>query len=143
MVRRMLIRIFLTVLGLGLGVHWGNAQEFSRTPVPHSRFTDPYYASHTWAGRAGNRSVSLFALAARLRMAQQESGEKRMVEQEMQQTQSPYHQSRPGGTTASQYFGRSNVIERSKASPASAHSNRYRHFFGRRMRESGRREDQS
>lgn len=143
MVRRMLSRIFLTVLGLGLGAHWGNAQQFTRTPVPHGRFTDPYYASHTWAGRAGTRGVSLFALATQLRMARQESGEKRMVEQGMQPTQSPHHQSRPGGTSASHYFGRSNVIERSKAWPASAHSNRYRHYFGRRGRESGRREDQS
>jgi hypothetical protein len=132
------IRVFLIVMCVGLGVRSGNAQQFDRSHVPRGRFADPYLASHTWPGLAGNRGVSLFALVAQRRAALQEIRNEQLGEGGVEVSRSPYHQSRPGGSSAARYFGRSTLSERPIASSNSTHSDRYRHFFGRRGRESGR-----
>ena len=143
MVRRTKLRVFLTVLIVGIGTDWGNAQQIKPQSLPRGRFADPYLASHTWPGMGANRGLSLFALAAQQRAARQATRELRTDDRVWEPSRSPYHQSRPGGASAAHFFGRSRVIDNSKASPDPARYDRYRHFFGQSGRELRRRQDQS
>ncbi len=141
--RHTLTKVFLTLFSMMIGTDWGNAQQMSRLPASRNPFEDPYLASHTWPGMAGNRGLSLFALAAQQRAASQANRSQGSLDRGMEPSESPYHQSRPGGSSAAHFFGRSRVIEGPKASPAQTRYDRYRHFFGHRGRELGRRGDQS